>query len=167
MSDHKHSDHCSTVKWGVPLAGAAIVAGAVLFAPALAPALAAVTSALGFAAGTTASASASVSTGAGAAAIASGAGTAIQSFITKAIATIAANSTVAGAALMGGGAAYFLTQDGSAEREHHDRHLARENRESFTMKEDMRVSQTKMMMQAAAAGNPQAQAMLANQHGLG
>jgi hypothetical protein len=165
MGDHEHKApaKCTTVKWGAVIAGAAVVAGALLFAPALAPVGAAIASLF------TSSATAVATTAATAAPAVAATGTGVGTAAIEAITALVSNpltQRVGGAALLGGGAAYFLGGEKEAPHAHHEA-LAHENRESFAMTEDMRKTQMKMMIQAAAAGNPQAQAMMSQMQGRG
>lgn len=78
-------------------------------------------------------------------------------------ATVEAVKKLAGAGLIGGGVAYFM---GGRKQPYQDPALQTAPAdESFAIKEDMRKMQGLMVARAAAAGNPQAQAMLSQNMG--
>jgi hypothetical protein len=167
MSDQEPHAHAkgTKIKWGAVLAGAAVVAGALLFAPVIGNMMPTVTA--------TAATGGAATAATGAAAGAAAPGT-MANLVQAAIDGIKnlsgklfseTGKRVAGAALIGGGAAYFISGEEPATTPHQE--LASRNRESFAMTEDMRLAQGKMIIQAASAGNEQAQAMLAQSAGRG
>jgi len=167
MNDKKHAQpgHCSTIKWGAIIAGAAIVVGAVLFYPPVVEVIPKIFTSIGE---WIASVFTNLSTAAPA--VANAAAPVIEKTAEQ-IAAEAAKSEAAreamwtmiqkvgGAALFGGGLAYFL----GGKREHNQPVPNPEVAESFAMKEDMRKMQALMVMRTAYAGNPQAQRMLEEQ----
>jgi len=141
----------SKVAWGTIVAGAAIVAGAVLFCPTLMDKIPGI----------------GESIVEGAKNLGSTIADAIRSlFTTTAPATPstpidwaawgATAKKVAGAALIGGGAAYLMSSGGEDPHAHH----RSEAQQSFALREDLRKMQARQMVMAAAAGHPQAIAMM-------
>jgi hypothetical protein len=134
----------SNISWGKVLAGAAIVAGAIMMAPVLAPAAAAGVIAIGHAI---------MGLFAGGAA---GTGSALVTALTGTVAR-----EVAGAALLGGGIMYF---SGEKDRKNAavEQNVAAAEGNSFAMREDMRKMQALMVARAQAAGYQPAMAMAGN-----
>jgi len=96
-----------------------------------------------------------------------GAGSKLVEFLTKTVfpkLMTPVGKALAGAAMLGGGAAHFMGGEKDACHDHHEE-LARENRETFVMAEDMRKTNAVMTIQAAHAGNQQAQEMMAQMQG--
>lgn len=146
----------SKIKWGTIVAGAAIATGAVLFAPSLMDKIPEIAGGVVDAVqGIGAWIAGAVG---GAAASAPSAGGGLAEALTSPMAQKAA-----GLALMAGGAAHLMNRGGEPEHAHHHHRPS----EGFAMREDMRKMQAKMLINAAAAGHPQAQAMLAQQTGRG
>ncbi|MDE3059776.1 MAG: hypothetical protein KGJ06_02050 [Pseudomonadota bacterium] len=152
----------SKIKWGMIIAGAAIAAGAILFAPSLQTQIPEMFSGLvenlekmGATIGKWI-ASFFTAPDAGVPGAEAFAKSKFMEWVTSPEA-----KKVAGVGLMGGGIAYLLG--------HKDKQPdgAQRPAESFVMKEDMRKMQALMTLQAAYAGNPQAQAMLAQGQGRG
>ncbi|MDE3015579.1 MAG: hypothetical protein KGI29_01455 [Pseudomonadota bacterium] len=138
----------SKISWGKVLAGAAIATGAVLFGGIMIEQLPETIGVALKAIGTKIAEWAGSITAAKAPEISA--------------ATVEIVKKVVGAGLIGGGVAYLM---GGKSAQAYEPAYAAASDESFTMKEDMRRMQGLMVARAAAAGNPQAQAMLSQQMG--